>query len=146
VTLRLRKDDVPFTGRVLTLEGQPVVGAIFEVEKLGKPADGDDLKAWIDNNVKLRKESIWVNERGLLMVGPSAFGTKLTATTDKDGKFRLTGAGRDRVLNVRVRGDGVEHKFFRLATRPDAPKEGYISVRNRAIVTPHATRNKNCTP
>jgi hypothetical protein len=63
-------------------------------------------------------------------VAPPAFGAKLTATTDKDGKFRLTGAGRDRVLTVRVTGKGIEHKFFWVVTRPDAPKEGYLKTRD----------------
>jgi RNA polymerase sigma factor (sigma-70 family) len=140
VTLRLRKDDVPFTGRVVTLEGQPVAGATVEAERLGAPADGD-LTAWLDNNVKLRKESYWVNERGLVTVTPSTFGKRLTATTDKDGKFRLTGAGRDRVLTVRVTGNGIEHKFFRAATRPDAPKEGYIKTggMNHGLYGPEVT-------
>src|SRR5262249_54887040 len=48
VTLRLRTDDVPFTGRVVTLEGQPVAGATVEAERLGAPAEGD-LKAWLEN-------------------------------------------------------------------------------------------------
>jgi RNA polymerase sigma factor (sigma-70 family) len=127
ITLRLGADDVPFTGRVLTLEGQPVAGATVEAERIGKQADGD-LRQWLDNNVKLRKDSFWVNERGLVTVTPSAFGTRLTATTDRDGKFRLVGAGSDRVLSVRVRGDGIEHKFFWGVTRLDAPKDGYIKT------------------
>jgi RNA polymerase sigma factor (sigma-70 family) len=128
VTLRLRKDDVPFTGRVLTLEGQPVAGATVEAVRLGAVAEGDDLKAWLDKNVRMHKEGYWLNERGLVTVAPSAFGTRITATTDKDGKFRLTGAGRDRVLVVRVTGDGIEHKFFRAVTRPDSPKDGYVKA------------------
>jgi RNA polymerase sigma factor (sigma-70 family) len=128
VTLRLRKDDVAFTGRVVTLEGQPVAGATVEAERLGKQIEGDDLTPWIDNNVKQRKESYWVNEHGLLTVTPSAVGARLTATTDKDGRFRLTGAGRDRVLRVRVRGDGIEHKEFWAVTRDGGPKDGYIKT------------------
>jgi RNA polymerase sigma factor (sigma-70 family) len=126
--LRLRKDDVPFVGRVVTLEGQPVVGATVEIDRLGKQAVGEELKPWIDNNVKLRKESIWVNERGLVTMSPSALGMRLRAVTDKDGNFRLTGTGSDRVLAVRVTGERIEHKFFRLVTRADAPKDGYIKT------------------
>jgi RNA polymerase sigma factor (sigma-70 family) len=128
VTLRLHKDDVPFTGRVVTLEGQPVAGATVEAERIGKQAEGDDLKPWLDENVRLRKESIWLNERQLVTVTPAAFGKQLTATTDKDGKFRLTGAGRDRVLSLRVTGPGLEHKFFWVVTRPEAPKDGYFKT------------------
>jgi hypothetical protein len=129
VILRLRKDDIPFTGLVINLEGQPVAGATVEVARLGKQEEGEDLKSWIDRNVEQRKQNVWVNERGLLSVAPSALGKPLSATTDPDGRFRLSGAGRDRVLSVRVRGPGVEHKFFWAVTRPDAPKEGYITTR-----------------
>jgi protocatechuate 3,4-dioxygenase beta subunit len=129
VTFRLRKDDVPVTGRVQTLEGQPVVGAVVEVERLGRPAEGDQ-EAWLANNARLRKEQVWMNERGLLTVSPSAFGARLSAVTDKDGAFRLTGAGRDRVLALRVRGRDVEHKFFWAVTHADAPKDGYIKTGN----------------
>lgn len=141
VTLRLRKDDVPFTGRVVTLENQPVVGATVEAERIGRQAEGDDLKPWLDENVRLRKESIWLNERQLVTVAPPAFGKRLTATTDKDGKFRLTGAGRDRVLSVRVTGPGIEHKFFWGVTRPDAPKEGYFKTHdfNYGLYGPEVT-------
>jgi protocatechuate 3,4-dioxygenase beta subunit len=141
VTLRLRKDDVPFTGRVVTLENQPVVGATVEAERVGKQAQGDDLKPWLDENVRLRKASIWLNERELVTVAPPAFGKRLTAATDKDGRFRLTGAGRDRVLSVRVTGPGIEHKFFWIVTRPDAPKEGYFKTHdfNYGLYGPEVT-------
>ncbi len=141
VTLRLRKDDIAFTGKVVTLEGQPVAGATIEAERLGKPEEGEDLKPWLDRNVSLRKESIWLNERNLVTVAPPAFGPPLTATTDKDGKFRLTGAGSDRVLAVRVRGEGIEHKFVWIVTRPDAPRDGYIKTGdlNHGVYGPELT-------
>src|SRR5262249_45876115 len=91
-----------------------------------KQAEGDELMPWIDHNIKERRQSYWVNEEGLLTVAPGAFGPRLTAVTDRDGRFRLAGAGRDRVLSVWVKGDGVEHKFFWGVTRPDAPRAGYI--------------------
>jgi RNA polymerase sigma factor (sigma-70 family) len=141
VTLRLRKDDVAFTGRVVTLENQPVVGATVEAERIGRQAEGDDLKPWLDENVRLRKASIWLNEGRLVTVAPPAFGKRLTATTDKDGKFRLRGAGRDRVLSVRVTGPGIEHKFFWGVTRPDAPKDGYFKTHdfNHGLYGPNVT-------
>jgi RNA polymerase sigma factor (sigma-70 family) len=141
VTLSLHKDDVPFAGKVVTLEGQPVAGATVEAERVGKQAEGDDLKPWLDKNVRLRQQSIWLNERELLTVAPPTFGAKLTATTDKDGKFRLTGAGRDRVLSLRVTGSGIEHKFYWGVTRPDAPKEGYFKTHdfNYGLYGPEVT-------
>jgi RNA polymerase sigma factor (sigma-70 family) len=48
VTLRLHKDDVPFTGQVVTLENQPVIGATVEAERIGKQAEGDETPQGVD--------------------------------------------------------------------------------------------------
>src|SRR5262249_29118677 len=48
VTLRLVKDDVPVSGRVLDLEGRPIAGATVEVGRLEQGKD-DDLKPFLEN-------------------------------------------------------------------------------------------------
>src|SRR5262249_49466504 len=42
-----------------------------------------------------------------------------TVTTGKDGRFRLTGFGRDRVVMLRLRGDDIEHCVFWVVTRDE---------------------------
>jgi hypothetical protein len=60
----------------------------------------------------MRKESYWLNEGGLVTVPGGLVLSPAKAVTDADGKFRLTGIGRDRVLTVKVYGPNVESKFF----------------------------------
>src|SRR5262249_37414654 len=50
VTLKLRPDDVPLTGRVLNLEGKPVEGVTAEVLWVGQHPQ-DKVADWIDHFV-----------------------------------------------------------------------------------------------
>jgi RNA polymerase sigma factor (sigma-70 family) len=70
--LRLVKDDIPVQGRIRDLQGQPVVGAVIGLKNIG----------------------------GLLL--PAWPGLQGSATTDKDGRFTLTGIGRDREAGLRI--------------------------------------------
>jgi RNA polymerase sigma factor (sigma-70 family) len=97
VTLHLVKDDVPVTGRVLDLEGRPVVGASVGVAWI----DQVDLKPWLAD----RKEGQAVATNN---IGPAALDGPIEVKTDKDGRFRLTGFGRDRVVHLLIRGAGIE--------------------------------------
>src|SRR5262249_49773770 len=110
-TLRLPDDDIPFTGRVASLENQPLKGVSVEVVRVANLADGN-LKEWLDKNVSMRKENYWTNEGGLVTLPGGLVVATPKATTDADGKFKLTGFGRDRVLTVRVYGANLETKFF----------------------------------
>jgi hypothetical protein len=90
-------------------------------------ADGN-LTAWLEKNVAMRKESYWLNEGGLVPMPGGIVAANSKATTVADGKFKLTGFGRDRVLTVRVTGPQWETKFFWVVMRTDAPKDGYLST------------------
>src|SRR5262249_51298658 len=71
VELRLARDDVPIEGRVVSLEGRPLPGIEVRTLRVEDSANPMDLY-------------------GI----PSGF--LHSATTDGDGRFRLTGIGRDR--------------------------------------------------
>jgi RNA polymerase sigma factor (sigma-70 family) len=87
VTLRLAKDDVPIRGRILDLQGRPVAGAAIRLLRKG---EGMDV-SW---------------------AGPPQ-----TMATDRDGRFRLTGVGREREVVLRVEGPSIETKDVRVQTR-----------------------------
>jgi RNA polymerase sigma factor (sigma-70 family) len=127
-TLRLPKDDVPFTGRIASLENQPLTGVTVEVMRVSNVATGE-LSAWIDKNVAMRKESYWLNEDELVPLPGKLVMADAKTTTDAAGKFRVTGFGRDRILTVRVYGPNVETKHFWVASRPGGPAGGYIKTR-----------------
>jgi RNA polymerase sigma factor (sigma-70 family) len=96
LTLRLVKDDVPVKGRVLDLEGRPVAGAAVRVVR-----------------VTVGKEvyrSLWQ---------PSWEGLTGDVTTDREGRFTLSGVGRGRSVLLSIEGSSIEHKLI-LAKTPAA--------------------------
>jgi RNA polymerase sigma factor (sigma-70 family) len=113
VTLRLAKDDVPINGRVIDLEGQPVPGVTIEVGRL----EQSEMKRWLEL-AKQGTSSHYDRE-----LATEALDGPTTVTTGKDGRFRLSGFGRDRVVLLRVHGDNIEHCVFWVVTR-DEPLPG----------------------
>jgi protocatechuate 3,4-dioxygenase beta subunit len=109
--LRLARDDVPITGRVIDLEGRPVVGVAITVGRL----EQSELNTWM---AKAKQGISGHYERDL---APEALDGPIAATTDKDGRFRLDGFGRDRVVMLRLRGDNIEHCGFWVVTRKEMP-------------------------
>jgi hypothetical protein len=120
VTFRLR-EEVPIQGRLRDLEGRPVAGAQVTVEEVGK-TDKDDLDPFIE---------AWKNIMSgapiprLRTVPPAALSATTTTKTDREGKFRVTGVGRERHVTVTVRGKGIEHQHLWVVTRP-----GFKKTRN----------------
>jgi len=86
VKLRLARDDVPIKGRVVDPQGRPVAGARVQVERLTAGANiygslwRTAWAGWLDN-----------------------------LTTDKDGRFVLTGIGRDRQAVLHISAPTIEH-------------------------------------
>jgi RNA polymerase sigma factor (sigma-70 family) len=122
VILRLAKDDVPITGRVLDLEGQPVAGATVRVSHLEAPAEGGDLTPWIEIKRKWARGEYWtrgedVNQVPVKTLVAPVLGVPMSATTDKAGRFRLVGFGRERVAHLRIRGKDVENAGIEVITR-----------------------------
>jgi protocatechuate 3,4-dioxygenase beta subunit len=117
VTLRLAKDDVAVKGRVLDLEGRPVVGAGVRVARVG------------DDSIS----SLWQ---------PSWAGLSADCTTDRDGRFALSGVGRGREVLLSIEGDRIEHKLVsvkapaggagpevEVVAKPAKPVEGTVRVK-----------------
>jgi RNA polymerase sigma factor (sigma-70 family) len=104
--LRLVPDDVPVKGRVLDLQGRPVVGA----------------RVWLKNI-----ES-WYR--------PNWEGLPGTLTTDKDGRFVLTGVGRERKLTLGIAGPAIERKSVELAAKPPAGGKPADGVNVEVVVGP----------
>jgi hypothetical protein len=94
VTLRLIKDDIPIRGRILDLQGKPVAGATVRLLQAGEGM-------------------------GATWMGPAQ-----TVKTGKDGRFRLTGIGRDREVILRVEGPAIETKDIKVQTRKSPRGKG----------------------
>jgi RNA polymerase sigma factor (sigma-70 family) len=109
VTLRLVKD-VPINGRVLDLEGQPIAGVTVEVLRLEKTAN-DDLKPWFEAQSRGQYPS-------MKNLGAKLLEEPISLTTGKDGRFRFTGFGRERIVALQLRGPNIENAQFWVITRP----------------------------
>jgi RNA polymerase sigma factor (sigma-70 family) len=104
LTVRLVKDDVPINARILDLEGRPIAGVTVRATAIDDAQSGNlDL----DVLPALQKE----------------------VTTDAQGRFRLTGMGRDRDVQVSLRGPTI------------AAKERTIYVRTRIAEPVHEPLN-----
>jgi RNA polymerase sigma factor (sigma-70 family) len=112
MTLRLT-GDVPIRGRLLDLEGKPVAGALVKVVSVGAFRDGNLQPAF--NAMKLNPEWLSFDKRIIPFAPAFAFQTRTAA----DGRFTLTGLGRDRVAVLRFEAPGVEAAEVHVVTRPD---------------------------
>ena len=98
VTVRLAADDLPIEGRILDLEGRPVAGAEIVTSELYDPPGGD-LTPWI--------EGMKANPTGPYEGGLQEVPFERRRTTGPDGRFRLDGVGRERVVMFTVAGPTI---------------------------------------
>ena len=111
VTLQLVKDEVPIEGRILDLEGHPMAGATVTTgEILATP--GEDLTPLIRF---IRSEG--PGDAPPKCLATSVAGLPQTLTTDRDGRFRLAGIGRERVLLLEISGPTMQTSGIRVMTR-----------------------------
>jgi RNA polymerase sigma factor (sigma-70 family) len=122
--LRLARDDVPVTGRVLDLQGQPVAGAVVRVHAL-KASPAGSLDRWLDA-VKVRRDGTPAEYEHLpwLAAGESLAPFFPPVTTGKDGRFRIDGVGRERAVALLIEAPAIETREVNVLTRP-----GVASVR-----------------
>ena len=110
--------DVPINGRIVDLEGRPVAGVSVTVGSVHGPKTGD-LNAWID---AVRKgEPPWTayGHLGADVKIPEAF--RRDVTTDNHGRFRIAGMGRERVVELKIKGDSVAYTTIDVVTRTTEP-------------------------
>src|SRR5262249_20396254 len=124
ISLQLVEADVAVTGRILDLEGRPMQGITVELRWVGKNPDGP-MADWIKRFVDVHEKGAWNNEDGLDIIRPWGLGVPLTALTDKDGRFRLSGIGNDRMATVLVRSETTEELRLQLIAR-EGPKGGWV--------------------
>ncbi len=117
-TLKLAHDDVPITGRLLDLEGQPVAEALVRVRTIHASPSGA-LNAWIAGAREGKKVSYELDQIHLpveVYMGPNPCPVPETRT-DEQGRFRLEGIGRDRLAELTIRGDRVLQMSVKVLTR-----------------------------
>jgi protocatechuate 3,4-dioxygenase beta subunit len=117
-TLRLVKDDVPIRGRILNLEGRPIVGVTVRPVAVVATAAGDlgRLIEAIETNKNLW-EDLPKDCYPHIVFPAAAAGLTQTTKTDNEGKFTLSGFGRERIVVLRLDGPTIETSLLNAMTR-----------------------------
>ena len=116
LTLRLRRDDVPIEGRVINLEGRPIAGLTVNVAYIAEFSAG--LLDKIRENAGKMNPSLWGEMRNVFIPGKG--GPIPPGKTGPDGRFRISGIGRDRVVLLNVEGEPIEQSLAMVMTTPDS--------------------------
>ncbi len=99
LTVRLVEDGPPIEGRIVNLEGRPVAGAQVKVTSLYF-AEGGDLTPWLTR----------ARDGGVRRLGDDLNHLPLTIATTRtglDGRFQLSGIGRDRIAALAISGPTI---------------------------------------
>ncbi|MGP0062865.1 MAG: sigma factor-like helix-turn-helix DNA-binding protein, partial [Isosphaeraceae bacterium] len=97
-TIRLVADGPPIEGRIVDLEGRPVAGVRVRVEQVWFAREGK-LTDWLARAEDGGVQGPWQ--------GLNSLPTTTAAATGSDGRFRLTGIGRDRIAELFVSGPRI---------------------------------------
>jgi protocatechuate 3,4-dioxygenase beta subunit len=117
LTVRLVKDDLPITGQIVDLEGRPIPKATLTVWQIHASA-GDDVGPWA---------AAAQGKQGLVLdLEKKYFPRYITAlcpqaTTDAEGKLRLDGIGRNRLVRGILEGPTITSQHVSIVTRPGKP-------------------------
>ena len=117
--LRLAEDGLPITGRLIDLEGRPLAGVNIECEMLTMPI-GADLSPWIEA-VKSGKSRQTADTHIVFPVPIEGAGLATRIISDADGRFRLTGIGRERMTRLVFSGPAVACTSATVLTRAMPP-------------------------
>lgn len=106
--------DVPINGRILTLEGTPVVGATVNLR---------GIRAMNDDNLDRYIEAVKAGNGGNYQFDKYLFEAPHFAaqTTDQDGRFQLKGVGKNRVAELKVEARSIQHVHMRVMTLESEP-------------------------
>ncbi len=120
--LRLVRDDAPIHARLVDLEGRPVAGATVRVFMVWKAPSADAVDQWLKAVAQPpsttggdKSQSRGFPEESYLPGNEPA--APAPVTTDADGRFGLTGLGRDRMATLKISGPAIAFRRFHVVTR-----------------------------
>jgi RNA polymerase sigma factor (sigma-70 family) len=125
LTLRLVKD-LPLNGRILDVDGKPVAGvkvrvsslSAFAAESVDKVLDDVRTGTYSGDTKHGGEAGICGGDKFWIGALP---GQPAHVTTGADGRFRLTGLGRERHVRLHVEGPAIQHGYLVAVTRPMEP-------------------------
>jgi RNA polymerase sigma factor (sigma-70 family) len=152
--LRLVEEGPPIEGRVVDLEGRSVAGARVQADAIWFDEKGD-LAGWIARARRGAEGNLWQGLQHLSLdalrspsgPAPGEPLVSITATTGDDGRFTLTGIGRDRIADLIISGPGVATTQFSVFSRaePEIRSVERILMRPQPFIV-HAPRFQLALP
>jgi hypothetical protein len=115
ITLKLRRDDVPIEGRIISLEGRPIPDLSVKVAYIAEFPP--EVMRKLRENAGRMNPSLWGELRNVFIPGEK--GAFLPVRTGADGRFRITGIGRDRATVLIVDGGSIEQSIAIVSTSGD---------------------------
>jgi protocatechuate 3,4-dioxygenase beta subunit len=121
--LRLVKDDVPLTGRIVDPDGRPVKGASIGLICVYRTR-GEDLTGFLQTLQKENGDYDDVRQQhashmlGSDFIREEELARCLRTETDAEGRFTLRGIGRERIVWLWVEGPGIRTGWVFARTRP----------------------------
>jgi hypothetical protein len=122
LTIRMPNDDAPLAGRLIDLEGRPVVGATVRATAIAASPASDltpFLSAGRDSKVRIYE----LKAKYLPKEARPALLSALIkpATSGPDGRFLIRGIGRERLVDLEIEGPAIRWQTLSALTRPGPP-------------------------
>jgi beta-lactamase regulating signal transducer with metallopeptidase domain len=135
LNLQLAANDVPIHGRFLDPAGRPLAGARVRLSRLMIPSRRD-----LDAHLKLVAGEaailIPIDYERELYRPHLVPGLTTETRTDADGRFTMSGLGRDRLVELSVSAPGVVDTTLTVMTR-DAPDVGILPINGETTQVVH---------
>jgi hypothetical protein len=124
LTLRLVSDEAPVTGEMVDLQGRPVRDATVRVLHI-KATTAEDLHPWLEavKGKEVRSGRLEAEHFPRQLMSLEVPDLPHEMVTDANGRFRLAGIGRDRLVTVRISGPTIATQDLHILTRPGTPIE-----------------------
>ena len=115
LSFRLVDDSVPITGRIVDLQGKPIAGARI-TRGLIKAEGAGGIDPYL---TLVRDDPFKASNHGFAKYWPAMVipGQPAFVLTDADGRFKLSGIGRDRIIDLNVEGPTIQHATIQAMTR-----------------------------
>ena len=126
---------MPITGQIVDLEGKPVPGATLQVLQINAARRGRPRPLARSRQGQGKGTKTLELEQQYLRGSRSPLSPKVT--TDAEGRFRLTGIGRNRLVVAQLDGPTIASQHLHILTRPGEAIEvtQFQGARRRVVTT-----------
>jgi RNA polymerase sigma factor (sigma-70 family) len=122
----LVEEGPPLEGRIVDLEGRPVVGARVRAAGIWYHEKGD-IAGWIAKARNGAAGNLWQDLEKMSLDPPRRAPGRardersltIATATGSDGRFKLTGIGRDRIAELIISGPGIATTQAHVFSRPE---------------------------